>query len=105
MSADNWTQCPKCKVRLVKEHERLKDSTSKSYGKIPADEYIKNVKELPRLPLITESLREGWDIGIYGTDFTVSYKGSCQDCGFEFVFNKKINAIMNQKNPKNSQPG
>jgi Fe-S cluster biogenesis protein NfuA len=57
MSADNWGNCPKCKVYP------------------PTYKYVEN------------SLREDYEIGIEENGyFYVEYAGKCDDCGFSFHF-------------------
>lgn len=58
MSADNWTICPRCAMRPNPYYETLK-----------------------------ETLREDYELGTRRDgEFYVSYRGRCESCGFEKVF-------------------
>ena len=84
MSADNWTDCPGCQSKKFKQLEDLK----KLYGKISVEEYsekLSNIKEVED-ESTQETLREDYHIGIRNGKFTVTYRGSCELCGYVKVF-------------------
>lgn len=89
MSADNWTVCPKCKVADEAKYEASQKEIAKAYGKVSAEEYLKQVQAAPKLPESHETLREDYEIGIYEGEFSVSYTGCCNICNFSFSFRQK----------------
>lgn len=89
MSADNWTNCPKCRVdhdaALTAEHQRI----AALYGKVSVEQFDSARSALASLEAETEdenTLREDYEIGIWDGVFTVSYRGGCEKCGFEHTF-------------------
>jgi predicted Zn-ribbon and HTH transcriptional regulator len=93
MSADNWTQCPKCKKNKEDECDELDKQVVVSYGKIPADDYISLVEKSSKLAdqlknrtVPEDTLREDYELRIRDGEFSVSYYASCKTCGFKFEF-------------------
>jgi len=80
MSADNWGYCPKClrdKGVVGATHERLDVAG------------------------ITNTLREDWDIGMYGDgEFVVYYACTCRECGFHYEFKTKKQVVMKKGTSK-----
>ena len=96
MSANNWTDCPKCKVVKAKALEDAEAKLKKQYGKIPANRYEKELSLLKRGLLNEqdeneddeENLREDWERGITSDGKVyVRYRAMCQKCNF--VYNHK----------------
>lgn len=88
MSADNWTCCPKCNVKRETAIDDLHKKAADSYGKVSADKY-EVLKKEANAALESEapsSLREDYEIGICEGVFEVSYRASCEKCGFNFVY-------------------
>lgn len=88
MSADNWTYCPFCKMEAdAKAEDKLKKAQD-SYGKVPAEVYLKNLREAEVRQDLPTTLREDWDIGIREGEnwFTVDYSCSCDACNRRFSF-------------------
>lgn len=40
MSADNWTICPKCQERKIREAREAREKASQSYGAVPIGEFL-----------------------------------------------------------------
>ena len=86
MSADNWTYCPKCQEMARKRAEKLNEQIASSYGKVSIENYTALAKEANNPPKLEETLREDYEVGIYGGEFTVSYTASCNVCKFTFGY-------------------
>ena len=80
MSADNWTECPKCKIEQAKELKTL-------YGKVTETEYRARITELEDGD--NYPFREDYELGVYEEEFYVRYHGSCERCGFTVEFEHK----------------
>jgi hypothetical protein len=88
MSADNWTNCPKCNQTKNNKIKSLKSELSENYGKISQDEYGREMDKIHGM-IDTPSprtLREDFEIGIYEDEFEVTYGAGCSVCGFSFTF-------------------
>lgn len=89
MSADNWADCPRCKVireAALTERERAVEN---AYGKVPVAEFDAMRAELERdaNTLIDPTFREDYEI--YGAEdgvVKVRYQGRCKDCGLSLKF-------------------
>lgn len=90
MSADNWTICPKCKIKNDKANEKHILDTAAKYGKIPVEEYIQLAKETEMPIILKPTLREDYEIGMAEKGFYVSYSCQCTECGFSFSYERKI---------------
>jgi hypothetical protein len=89
MSANNWTECPRCRARVRQEIADRKRRAAEAYGTIPADEW-KALDDAARLiPQPTKTFREDWEIGVEGETLVVSYSGGCTECGLGVTFNHK----------------
>lgn len=93
MSADNWTQCPKC-TKAQRDAAATRDrQLQEAYGKVSAAEYLKMATApLPTVTskdMRTDTFREDYEIGVYEGVFEIDYGGECQKCGFKVVFNHK----------------
>ena len=93
MSADSWTQCPRCYVTNREKAAELDKIAAESYGKVPAEKFdeLRNDafsfrKGITSDSNFTESLREDYEVGIQNGEFSVGYYGRCDTCGFEFSF-------------------
>lgn len=87
MSADNWGVCPQCKkLNDEKNKKRILDVVKK-YGKVPPDEFVQLSKEANKPIMLEEHLREDYELGVGENGFfEVSYRCSCDVCGFEHSF-------------------
>ncbi len=90
MSANNWTECPKCKRDKAANIKKLKSRHATEYGKIPLAEYQKIGEQITDLESESdggETLREDYEIWINKDGvFTVDYGCSCDRCKFKFSF-------------------
>jgi hypothetical protein len=91
MSADNWTQCPRCLVTNKAKADELDKIASEAYGKVSAEKFDKLRDEAKafRKALYSDdnfrsTLREDYEIGMYSGEFQVSYSCGCRTCGFSF---------------------
>lgn len=86
MSADRWAVCPKCKEKIERAHADLLIRVETDYGKVAVGEYLELIEQ-SRQPIEEEhTLREDWEIGIWGGKLIVSYGASCEECGFSHEF-------------------
>lgn len=89
MGADNWANCPKCKKLWVEKLQEAEKALSQKYGIISAEEFLSKKEDLDarkRLPT-TNSLREDYELGTLDDgQFRVSYRCSCEACGFNFSY-------------------
>jgi hypothetical protein len=77
MSADNWAECPKCKL--------IKASETSEYGKVSEAEYLTQQKQ--RAAATTYTLREDYELGVDTNGvFDVSYQCNCSVCHWEFTY-------------------
>lgn len=87
MSASNWRVCPRCKKNETERRDKAIRNAEASYGKVPADEYAKQLKAAEAIAAddLEETLRE--DYGFYNDGvFEASYCASCTVCDYEFKF-------------------
>lgn len=90
MSADNWAQCPRCTKRAVAEKDSLMEKARKSYGKVPAEDWMEMVKKAEQPISLKDNLREDYSFGILADgEFYVLYRCSCSVCGFEHEFKEE----------------
>lgn len=95
MSADNWAICPKCKKLELQHKKQLKEDARELYGKIPPEDYIQLLKEIPDESAIGETLREEYEMGVNSHGkFYISYGCFCDKCGFEYSFNHKEQLVI-----------
>jgi len=92
MSADNWVTCPRCLANAKKEKEDLIAKKNDCYGKIPEDKYLELVFEADKPIENEQTLREDYDIGIDGDEFSVNFRASCTKCGliYKYSFNEQL---------------
>lgn len=108
MSADRYSECPKCKESRTAMLAAEAETLAKAYGKVPhaewsdmQAEYVKRAKQ--RVDLFT--FRENWEIFNDGEKVTVDYGGGCDVCGLELDF-KYSNQLYNKHDPQqNYSPG
>lgn len=93
MSADNWTQCPRCLVTNKAKADELDKIASEAYGKVSAEKFdqlrqdaFSFRKAITLDGNFTETLREDYEIGIQNGEFSVGYYAECETCGFKFEF-------------------
>lgn len=89
MSADNWRVCPRCELNRVKQADKAAADAAKAYGKVPLVEYKRMEQKAAgiRDRNLDARFREDYDQGVGVTGvYSVSYHGSCQECGLEFSY-------------------
>ena len=86
MSADTWRTCPKCVDEIMRDHERQVAAVRDLYGKIPADDYVRKIRDAECAPSIEETFREDYEIGLWDTELHVHYRGACTECDFSVEF-------------------
>lgn len=93
MSADNWTICPRCKIKREAACEKERARIQKLYGKVSAEEYVDAVSNPKFPPEVGQTLREDYRIGVdeYG-EWSMVYRCSCKECGFRFEREDKCDA-------------
>ncbi len=78
MSADNWAECPKCKVELKKKRREL-------YGNVPESEYLAELDKIKNQEVNT--MREDYEVYTDASgSFIVSYSCFCEVCKFHFGY-------------------
>jgi hypothetical protein len=93
MSAENWTQCPVCTKKFIKERAGL-------YGSVPEDIYLSEVDRVERA-INAQNLREDYQIGIdLEGNFYVKYCGHCAICSFHYEFQTGGNVLPNEERAK-----
>jgi len=104
MSADRWSICPKClkiaderKAKLLKIAEEKLKIAEENYGKIPADEYekqliaartdISSIEDKIDISIEGKTLREdfGFELKPSGL-FSGGYFAACAKCGFKHKY-------------------
>ena len=87
MSADNWTDCPRCAKNHEVAYGKRVAALEKAYGVVPVDEYMamsgvvdRNVATGPP----KNTLREDYEVGVRDGKFICSYRCSCSMCDLAF---------------------
>lgn len=94
MSADNWALCPQCKKTEEENAEKRVLKAQKSYGKVPAEEYLRLRTEAEVRPQLQQTFREDYHIGVNEDgEFEVDYSGQCSLCRCKFQFNHKVSIL------------
>jgi len=89
VSADNWTQCPRCLKRRAMEVENKQTQLDASYGKVPLGRFDSMRHELETLKTdkVDETFREDYEIvGADEGTVEVIYRGSCGTCNLRTDF-------------------
>lgn len=93
MSADNWTNCPKCMKIAVEEKDKENKEAAESYGKVSEIEYIQILEKAQADINMEQTLREDYEFYMEddGT-LTANYRARCDRCGFKHESNhtKKV---------------
>lgn len=110
MSASDWDVCPKCRRDAASKYVAASAKARASYAKVTLEEYhslLAAAQEMmpPRREATELTLREDYQLGVdsEGT-FTVSYKCSCQHCGFEYSF-KQTEKVSLGDSPRDPDTG
>ena len=91
MSADNWAVCPRCKIRIEKEKQKLLSKVEESYGKIDQKkwEQLKSDADFnaTKMEKKFHTLREDYELGVCPNgEFSISYHAHCEGCKLSFNF-------------------
>lgn len=93
MSADNWTQCPRCLKELRDKANAAECAASQMYGTAPLEEFDKaravaeEVRNEAESTEACRTFREDWELGLVdGNEFYVYYQGGCSACTFAHKF-------------------
>ena len=86
MSASNWRECPKCRMKAERAQRIRLEKAAKNYGKIPQEDWIHQQKHAETEIELDQTLREDYQLGIQDIMFLVSYSASCEKCDFEFKY-------------------
>jgi hypothetical protein len=90
MSADNWTDCPRCANKDQRRYDKELEALNDMYGKVPKEVFIKAQKAIkpPKLPDERPyTFREDYEV--YGAEegtVNISYSGSCTECNLHLHF-------------------
>lgn len=85
MSADRWSECPKCAdkaLTLQRDKEAIEDLYTKGLLSRMASQRM--IEALDAQPRGEENLREDWEVYQEAGVLHFSYGCSCTDCGFKF---------------------
>lgn len=87
MSADNWGDCPKCKVLVAEKNEAEIESVNKLYGTVSVEDFKYRLGRAGAHEYERGTLREDYEMGVTSHGlFYISYRGYCAECGFEHEF-------------------
>ena len=88
MSADRWSNCPRCFDINLKEIERLEQiirDYENGSGRPTDEEEDAYNKAESRLQQFSDTMRQDWDIDLDDDgEFSIDYRASCSVCGFSF---------------------
>lgn len=103
MSADNWAQCPQCKIADTDRAEKLDKAAAEAYGLVSAaawDELRAEARAF-RNSLTDDdrcsTLREDYHVGIQDGEFSVGYRGGCTRCGFLFEYKHEKKIVLDKQ--------
>lgn len=86
MSADGYSQCPRCLRRHKEEVDRLTQQLAEAYGKMGHDEYEALAGKLSEAQDSTpmDNMRENWEFyGVATGTLHVDYSAVCRICSLE----------------------
>lgn len=94
MSASNWAKCPRCQRALDGTVTALAKRLVDAYGNVPVAEYTELQNKLAEATVHAHrghaTFREDyWISGAETGTVTVSYGGSCTECGLSLSFDDK----------------
>lgn len=103
MSADNWTECPNCRVASQHEIEKLRIKLIEEYGKLPQAEYLGLHNELQeKIKMMRESrpahsLREDSTSTIWADGVLhIEYDASCKKCKYRVTYKQTFDTFKTQ---------
>jgi hypothetical protein len=86
MSANRWSNCPRCLKRREDQAKRAVAILNEAYGKDSASEWLELKKELEITEPLEPSLREDWEITLTGDKLEIDYLCHCKVCGMSGRF-------------------
>ncbi len=89
MSADNWTQCPRCLQSYHTEVARRLNEVAALYGTVPIDEFDASRKEVDGFIKngLDSQFREDYETFLDDDGWVkISYRGFCRTCSLSFKF-------------------
>lgn len=87
MSAMNYNECPRCRVRAEDERSAALLKVEQMYGVAPMAEYEAAKAAVPVIAKRPLTLREDWEItGASSGTVVISYYTSCEACGLKASF-------------------
>jgi hypothetical protein len=94
VSASNWAKCPRCQRALDGTVKTLAKRLEDAYGTLTAVEYLELRDRLAEATAHAArghaTFREDYEItGAETGTVTVSYGGSCMECGLSLSFDEK----------------
>jgi hypothetical protein len=98
MSADRWSDCPKCKWKADKERVAIEKEARNSYGKVPVEVFENLKRKASGLCATSSTLREEWQIGITEGEFYIRYSASCGAPGCDFEYRYTLDAPLDLDN-------
>ena len=90
MSANNWTDCPKCREASRIAKDLALQLATEAHGKVPVGECEKMLTDTVAMGFVSNSLREDYSLGLSREGkFEVRYRAYCATCGFEYTFHEE----------------
>ncbi len=90
MSAKNWRLCPACAAGAASHREKMISRAKGQYGIATPEEYQALITEAEKPVELEETLREDYQIGMgLDREFYVTYRCSCESCGFSYSFKRE----------------
>lgn len=99
MSADNWTQCPKCAANKLAQLETMHRKLREACGNVDADKFLEMREKVSRFEAERpdNNLREDYEIGTYDSGvLDIDYHCNCNACGFGFSFRHSVNVLTGE---------
>ncbi len=94
--AKNWVLCANCIARDKKFRDERLRAADAAYGKVSLEEYERLRAQSRSQGLVYDrSLQEDYEIGVRDGVFRVSYRCSCEHCGFGYKFKHEERVVEN----------
>lgn len=95
MSADRWSKCPLCGVRLAERKAAAMDILESQYGQITSREYVARLRTIEEMKpakgdAFSENFREDWEISFDGGGLTFGWSGHCVSCGADLNYDVSV---------------
>jgi hypothetical protein len=96
MSADRWSECPKCRNQTEIAIREIRQKAAKLYGTAEEQVYKELLSKADEMEVQLENmdcmLREDYELGTSeaGDKFEVRYSASCQagECDYEYSYTR-----------------